>query len=83
MLLTNGLIIFLINDKLTFINGPRSQQRNPYNYIILKKLTLNSFILVDELFAKVLQSFEICRSVLIIYEKNCLRHTSFIYSFFC
>ena len=57
-----------------------------------------SFILEDELFATALQSFEICRSVLIIflqsfeicqsvliiYEKNCLlqSHTSFIYSFF-
>ena len=62
--LANGLIAFFINDKLTFINGPRSLSRNQSNCNFLEffcesleSCAFNKFILAEELFIKAFKSF--------------------------
>ena len=62
-LLVNGLSTFFINGKSTFANVPRSLPRNHPDYTILEIRVFGSFILADELFAKVLGSVEACLAV--------------------
>ena len=59
-LLANDLMNFFINGNPVFSNGPRSLPRNPPNCIILDNSAIDSFISVDELFAKALRSFATC-----------------------
>ena len=61
--LINGLSTFTINDNPIFINGPRILPRNPTDCTILDNWVFDNFILGDELFAKILRSFETCLSV--------------------
>ena len=50
-LLANGLITFLIKDKLVFSNGARSLVRNLPYFTMLGNWVFENFILADELFA--------------------------------
>ena len=59
----NGLSKFFITSKPSFINGPKSLLRNPPDYVILDSWLSDNFISADELFAKVLRSYETCLSV--------------------
>ena len=63
ILLANGVSTFFINGRPTYINGPRNLPRNPPDCTILDRYIFDNFILVDELFAKTLRSFETCLSV--------------------
>ena len=59
----NGLSKFIITSKPSFINGPKSLLRNPPDYVILDSWLFDNFISADELFAKVLRSYETCLSL--------------------
>ena len=49
--IANGPSTFLINDKSSFINGPkRILPKNPPNAIILEVCVFDYFVLTDELF---------------------------------
>ena len=50
-LLANGLITFLIKDKLVFRNGARSLVRNLPYFTMLGNWVFENFILADELLA--------------------------------
>ena len=54
-ILADVLITIFINDKIIFINGPRSVSRKPSNCMFLEMCVLNNFILAYELFANDLQ----------------------------
>ena len=57
-LFATGLSRFFINGKPVFIIGPRSLSKNPSDCSVLDSLVFDSFILVDNFFAKALQNFE-------------------------
>ena len=57
-LLGNGLSTFPINDNPVFSNGLKRLPKNLPNCTILCNWVFDDFILADEPFAKVLQSFE-------------------------
>ena len=59
-LLANGLSTVPIKDNPVFSNDPKSLPRNPRHCSILCNWVFDNFILADELFAKVLWSFETC-----------------------
>ena len=59
-LLANGLSTDSIKDNPVFINDPKSLPRNPRHCPVLCNWVFDNFILADELFAKVLWSFETC-----------------------
>ena len=59
-LLANGCITFFINDKLTFIKGPRSVPINPPDYIILDTSVFGNFFLADKLSVEALRRFATC-----------------------
>ena len=56
-ILANTLITIFINNKIIFINGPRSVSRKPSNCMFLEMCVLNNFVLAYELFAKDLKRF--------------------------
>ena len=60
MLLANGLSTFPIKGNAVFRNGHKGLPKNPPDYSILCNCVFDNFILTEELFAKALQSFEIC-----------------------
>ena len=62
-MVSNGLSIFFINYKQTFINDPKILPRNPPDCTILDNLVFDNFTLADEIFGKPLQSFETFISV--------------------
>ena len=51
---------FFIKGIPGFSNGPKSLPRDPPDCPILYNLTIDNFILAEELFAKALQSLETC-----------------------
>ena len=55
--LANGLITFFISGYPVFSNGPRSQPRNPPDYIILDIWVFDNLISFDDLSAKALRKF--------------------------
>ena len=59
-LLANDFSTFLIKGNLVFNNGPKSLPKNPPDFPILFHSVFDNFILVEELFAKALRSFETC-----------------------
>ena len=59
-LLANGLSTIPIKDNPVFSNDPKSLPRNPRNCSILCNWVFDNFTLANELFAKVLWSFETC-----------------------
>ena len=59
MLLANGFSIFPIKDNPFLKNVPKSLSKNPCDSRFLCNWAFESFILAEELFAKVLRSFEI------------------------
>ena len=61
-LLAHDLSTFFIKDKPLFNNGPESLPRNPPDGPILYIWVFDNFILAEELFTKVLRSFETCVS---------------------
>ena len=61
--IANCLVTFFINDKSTFINGPRSLPRNLPNCIIYEICVFDKLILAEKLHSKVLWSFATCLSV--------------------
>ena len=58
--LGNGIRPFFIKDTTVYSNGQRSLPRNPIGCTILSSWVFDKFILLDELFAKYLRSFETC-----------------------
>ena len=58
-LLANGFSTFPIKDNLVFKNVPKSFSKNPCDCPFLCNWAFESFISAEELFAKVLRSFEI------------------------
>ena len=60
ILLTNGLIIFLINGNPVFSNGPRILPRNRTDCVILDIWVFDNLISVDDLSAKALRRFATC-----------------------
>ena len=58
--LGNGIRPFFIKDTTVYSNGQRSLPRNPVGCTILSSWVFDKFILLDELFAKYLRSFETC-----------------------
>ena len=57
-LLANGLSIFPVKGNPVFSNGLKSPTRNTPDYPILCIWVFDNFALAEELFAKVLRSFE-------------------------
>ena len=58
--LGNGIRPFFMKDTTVYSNGQRSLPRNPVGCTILSSWVFDKFILLDELFAKYLRSFETC-----------------------
>ena len=55
-LLASSLITFFINDKPTFIKGPRTLPKDPPKCIILEIYVCNNFVLEGKLFTSSLES---------------------------
>ena len=53
--LANALIIFSINGRPNFINGPKRFPRYPPKCVTLYTCALDSSVFADELFVKMLQ----------------------------
>ena len=60
----NAFITFIINSKLTIINGRRRLPRNGPDCIILNSCIFDNFTLTDEFLAKALQRYKTCQSVI-------------------
>ena len=63
MLLANSLSKFPFKGNPVFSNGLKSLPKNPLTCTILCNWGFDNFILVDEPFAKSVQSFETCELV--------------------
>ena len=58
----NGLLIFSINGKLTFINEAKSLLTNPSNCIVWQICVFDNFILADELLEKLYENWRLAYS---------------------
>ena len=59
-LLASGLNTYFVKGKQVFSNSPKSLPKNSSGYPILYNWVFDNFILAEEPFAKVLQSFRTC-----------------------